>query len=280
MLGIIDVGGGTRDIYGAGVLDYLMDQNINADFFIGVSAGSANGSSYLAHQRGRNYKFYNEYAFRKEYMSFGNFLKTGSYLDLNYIYGTLCRAEGENPFDYNAFMDNPACFYIVSTDAFSGEPVYFEKKDMRQDHYETLMTSSCVPGINKPYVFKGKPYFDGGIGDLIPIKKALDHGCDKLIVILTRPRKAFRKPKTDVSVSKFVALKYPYTADAICRRCDVYNEELKLALSLEEEGKLLILAPDDISNMKTLTKDVTILNRLYRKGYTDALKVKDYLKNA
>ena len=54
MLGIIDVGGGTRGIYGAGVLDNLLDHNIMADCFIGVSAGTANGASYLAGQRGRN----------------------------------------------------------------------------------------------------------------------------------------------------------------------------------------------------------------------------------
>ena len=280
MLGIIDVGGGTRGIYGAGVLDYLMDQKIYADLFLGVSAGGANGASYLAGQRGRNYKFYNEYAFRKEYMSFKNLLKTGSYLDLNYIYGTLCNEDGEYPFDYDAFINNPAQFVIVSTDAFSGQAVYFDKSHMGRDHYETLMTSSCVPGINRPYIFRGKPYFDGGISDLIPYKKAFEMGCDKLIVILTRPKKAFRKPKTDARVSRVVALKYPYTAEAIKKRCDVYNEQLKEILALEDEGRLIIIAPDDISNLKTLTKDITVLNRMYRKGYTDALKVKDYLHSA
>ncbi len=280
MLGIIDVGGGTRGIYGAGVMDYLLDQHIMADCFIGVSAGTANGASYLAGQRGRNYRFYTEYIFRKDYMSLRNMMKTGSYINLEYIYGTLSSEEGENPFAFDQFMDNPAKFIIVTTDAFTGEPVYFDKDDMSRDHYETLMTSSCVPGVNRPYVFRGKPYFDGGISDPIPIKKAFELGCDKLIVILTRPKKAFRKPRTDLHVSKLVSLRFPYAADAIKVRCDVYNEQLKYALKLEEEGKLIIVAPDDISNLKTLSKDVTVLNRMYRKGYTDALRVKEYLKNA
>jgi predicted patatin/cPLA2 family phospholipase len=67
-------------------------------------------------------------------------------------------------------------------------------------------------------------------------------------------------------------------ADAIKVRCDVYNEQLKYALKLEDEGKIIIVAPEDISNLKTLTKDVTSLNRMYRMGYTDAIKIKDYLK--
>ena len=68
----IDVGGGLRGIYAAGVLDYCMDKNIRFDLGIGVSAGSANLASYGAGQRGRNYQFYTEYAFRKEYMSLGS----------------------------------------------------------------------------------------------------------------------------------------------------------------------------------------------------------------
>ncbi len=278
MLGIIDVGGGTRGIYGAGVLDFMMDRGIKADCFIGVSAGSANGASYLSGQRGRNYKFYTEYINRKDYMGFRNMLKTGSYINLEYIYGTLSGEDGENPFAYEDFQNNPAKYIIVATDAFTGEPVYFDKDDMSLDHYETLMTSSCVPGINRPYIFRGKPYFDGGISDPIPIKKAFEIGCDKLIVILTLPKTAFRRPRADVRVSRLVSFRFPYAADAIKVRCDVYNQQLKHALALEEEGKIVIVAPDDISNLKTLTKDITTLNRMYRKGYTDALIIKDYLK--
>lgn len=42
---VVDVGGGMRGIYAAGVLDYCLDQGITFDLGIGVSAGSANISS-------------------------------------------------------------------------------------------------------------------------------------------------------------------------------------------------------------------------------------------
>ena len=35
-LGLIDVGGGLRDIYGAGVLDMCMDSGVRFDYFIWV----------------------------------------------------------------------------------------------------------------------------------------------------------------------------------------------------------------------------------------------------
>ncbi|WP_242833217.1 patatin-like phospholipase family protein [Clostridium saudiense] len=86
MIGVIDVGGGLRGIYGAGVFDFCLDNNINFDYGIGVSAGSANIASFLGKQKGRNLKFYSEYIFRKEYMSFHNLFRNGSYIDLDYVY--------------------------------------------------------------------------------------------------------------------------------------------------------------------------------------------------
>lgn len=50
--GIVDVGGGLRGIYAAGVFDWCLDQKILFDLCIGVSAGSANVVSYIAGQRG------------------------------------------------------------------------------------------------------------------------------------------------------------------------------------------------------------------------------------
>ena len=98
--GVIDVGGGLRGVYAAGIFDYCLDENIQFDLCIGVSAGSANVTSYIAGQKKRNYAFYTEYPFRKEYMSLRNFLFKKSYLDLDYVYGTLSNADGENPLDY------------------------------------------------------------------------------------------------------------------------------------------------------------------------------------
>lgn len=88
-IGIVDVGGGYRGIYASGVLDYCMDHRLQFDVGVGVSAGSANLISYAAGQRGRNFQFYSEYGLRKEYADIRNFLFKRSFLDLDYVYGTL-----------------------------------------------------------------------------------------------------------------------------------------------------------------------------------------------
>ena len=54
---MIDVGGGFRAIFGAGVMDRMMEDDISVDHCYGVSAGSANMVSFIAGQHGRNHKF-------------------------------------------------------------------------------------------------------------------------------------------------------------------------------------------------------------------------------
>ena len=72
-IGVTDAGGGFRGVYGCAVLDSCLENGIHFDYAIGVSAGSANLISYLAGQRERNYRFYTDYGFRKQYASFGQF---------------------------------------------------------------------------------------------------------------------------------------------------------------------------------------------------------------
>ena len=90
---VIDCGGGLRDIYGAGVFDYCIDNDITFDMCIGISAGSANIASFTSGQRGRNYNFYHEYAFRKEYNA------TRS----NKVYGTIKKSK-QNRVDYKRYL--------------------------------------------------------------------------------------------------------------------------------------------------------------------------------
>ena len=131
--GIVDVGGGLRGIYAAGVFDWCLDQKILFDLCIGVSAGSANVVSYIAGQRGRNYRFYAEYSFRKKYMGIGRFLLKRSFIDLDYVYGTLSNSDGEYPVDYQKVAESASEMLIVATDARTGRVKYFDKGDIKQD---------------------------------------------------------------------------------------------------------------------------------------------------
>lgn len=277
-IGVVDVGGGLRGIYAAGVLDYCMDQGIHFDLGIGVSAGSANLASYAAGQRGRNFQFYTEYAFRKQYMSLGNFMARKSYVDLDYVYGTLSRADGENPLDYAALRDNPMEFYVVATEAGTGQATYFDKSHIHQDDYSIMKASCALPFACKPYPIGGTVYYDGALGDPVPVEKAFQLGCDRVVLILTKPEHMLRSPKKDEKVAACIRHAYPAAAQQLCRRAQRYNESVALARMRARQGKALIVAPEDTCGVDTLTRDKQALRRLYEMGYADGQKITDYLR--
>ena len=271
--GIIDVGGGLRGIYGAGALDRCMEEGVRFDCCIGVSAGAANMSSYVAGQHGRNKPFYQDYSFRKEYMSVGNLVRRRSYLDLEYVYGALSNAGGENPLDYLAMVENPAELLIVAAEARTGNPVYFTKEDLRQDDYRPLMASCCIPVIDRPYVIEGVPYYDGGLADPVPLEKALAMGCDRVAVILTKPIAPEQTGSRDKKLAKLLRHRYPAAARGLALRAERYNKTVRQALKLEQAGRCCVLAPDSTEGMATLTKDRESLEKMYRKGWQDAGKL-------
>lgn len=276
-IGIVDVGGGYRGIYAAGVFDYCLDHHIYFDLGIGVSAGSANITSYAAGQQKRNYQFFSEYGLRKEYASTQNLLRKKSYIDLDYVYSTLSNSDGENPLDYDAVVQNPMEIFVVATEAITGKATYFNKQDLTQDDYSILKASCAIPGVCHPYAVKDFLYYDGALGDPVPIKKAFELGCDKVIVLLTKPKDVLRSPGHDPKLAHLIQRKYPVAADKLRQRADHYNEGVAFAKKCVTDGTACIIAPDDTCGVHTLTKDAAKLKQLYHKGYQDGKQIQDFL---
>lgn len=241
---VVDVGGGMRGIYAAGVLDYCLDQGITFDLGIGVSAGSANISSFIAGQRGRNYPFYTDYPHRKEYMGLHELVRDRAYLNLDYVYGTLSNSGGENPLDYPAFVKNPMEFMAVATNAETGAAVYLTKQDVHQDDYGVLKASSAIPFVCKPYRIRGIDCYDGALSDTVPIQKAFDLGCDRVVLLLTKPLGVLRTSKTDNRLAKLIQKNYPVSAEQLRGRAERYNNGIALAKQYASQGKLCIIAPE------------------------------------
>lgn len=135
---IIDTGGGNRGVFGAGVFERLLDEKTEFDCCIGVSAGSANVITYLAEQKGRLYRFYHDYAFRKQYMSFRNFINNGEYINLDYIYSTITNSDGEDPLDFETAAKYRGIMEFIATDGKTGEPKYLHTEDVIQDDFWCL----------------------------------------------------------------------------------------------------------------------------------------------
>lgn len=278
MNAIIDIGGGHRGIYGAGVFDRLLDENIEFDCCIGVSAGSANISSYLAKQRGRNYRFYTEHALRKEYMSLNNIKTHHSFIDLDFMYSVLTVSTGEDPIDYETINKYKGKMFVVATKNSTGKPHYFESKDINFDDFKILHASSALPVVCNPCEIDGERYYDGGISDPVPIEKAFKEGCEKAVVIITRPIEYRNNGMVDNLCAKVIRKNHPKISECLKTHCQTYNDAVENLIELEKQGKCLIVCPDDCCKVNTLSRNRKNLDLLYKKGYEDGKKIMDFIK--
>ena len=113
-IGLVLEGGGMRGTFTSGVLDYMLDNDIEFNYGIGVSAGACNGVSFVSHQRGRA-KFSNiDLLDKYKYIGLNHLFRTGSIIDMDMLYNRF--TEEILPFDYDSYFARPMRFEMVTTD--------------------------------------------------------------------------------------------------------------------------------------------------------------------
>ena len=113
---------------------------------------------------------------------------------------------------------------------------------------------------------------DGGIVDSIPLLRANEQGYDKCVVVLTRNR-GYRKSDKAVMVPRFIYKEYPRLRVALRNRNKLYNEQLALVERLEDEGKIVVIRPENPIVVDRMETSVRKLTDLVREGYACAEKV-------
>lgn len=268
-----------RGMFTAGVIDVFLENNIEFDGMIGVSAGATFGSNYKSKQIGRAVRYNKRFMSDKRYCSFGNLLRSGDIFEKKFCYETL--PSELDVFDWNAFENNPIEFYCVVSDCVTGKPVYKKLTNCVGNEMEWLRASASMPLVSKPIEVDGYVLLDGGMTDSIPLKAFEELGYDRNIVVLTQPEDYVKKPAGMMGLMKVLLHKYPKLVEAMKRRHEMYNEETKYILSKASEGEVLVLCPEESLNIGRLEKNPDELERVYQAGRAVALKnldkVKDFL---
>ena len=265
--GLVLEGGALRTIFSCGVLDAFLDAQLPLpDYFVGVSAGAAYGTSYLARQNRRNLKLITSYAGDKRYMGVGNLLnpKNRSYFGLKFAYDTI--PNELVPFDYEAFQAYEGMAEAVVTNVATGEAEYHLIP--RNERYNKTILASCSIPLMFPSVeLEGGEYLDGGCADAIPWKHALEMGCDRVVVILTRERDYRKEPDGSMRAIARTFKKNPAFVEAMTTRAERYNENREELFQAEREGKVLVIAPEDTLGCSRTERDTEILRALWQQGY-------------
>ena len=267
--GLVLEGGAFRTIFSCGVCDAFLDAGLPLpDYTVGVSAGIAYGVSYLSRQSRRNLKLLTTYANDKRYMGVGNFLdrRNRSYFGLKFSYETI--PNELLPFDYETFAAYPGTAEAVVTNLNTGRAEYLEVP--RKDEHFLLLQATCAIPLMFPVIhLDGQPYLDGGCADAIPWRHALEAGCDRVVVILTRERSYSKGPS---SVQQRLLARrfrrYPKFVETMARRAEAYNQSRRDLFATEGSGKVLILEPESTAGFSRTERDVEkIRYKLQYYGY-------------
>ena len=263
MPGIILEGGTFRPIFSAGVIDALLDEDIMFPYMIGVSAGICDGFSYISKQKERNLKILMNHRNDKRYLGAGNLLKDKSLFGLDFVYDTI--PNKLYPFDWKTFYEYEGRIRVGVTNARTGKVEY--KDGMKLDKKCMMLRATCAIPLVFPAIYvDGKPYYDGGLADPIPIRKSIKDGNEKNLIVLTRPE-GYRKElsRSHKITAKLLKRKYPHLPELLMKRHIEYNKTVRYCEKLEQEGKAVILRPE--YPIESLEKDIDVLKQTYDMGY-------------
>lgn len=273
--GLIVEGGGMRGVYAAGVLDFLIEKNLIFKNNYAVSAGSCHVCSYLSKQHKRAFRINVNYLNDKRYCSFESLIKTGDLFGVDMLYNKI--PNELDVFDYEEYDKFNGNFYAVVTNLNTGKPEYKKIGDLHED-IVYIRASSSLPMLSRNVKIGNEEYLDGGVSDSIPIRKSIDDGNIKNLVILTRD-KNYRKSKNSIMpIIKLKYRKYPNLVQSMANRHIVYNDTLDFIEQKEASGEIFVIRPSEEVKIGRIEKDKQKLEDLYYKGYFDAKKSYESLK--
>lgn len=276
-IGLVLEGGGLRGMFTAGVLDVFLDENIRIDGAIGVSAGALFGVNLLSKQKGRVLRYNKKYANDKRYMSFHSLLTTGNIVNRDFAFYELPYTL--DPFDQETFTQSGMDFWVTVTNVETGEPEYV-KITNAFEQMEVFRATSAMPIVSKMVEIGGKKYLDGGVSDSIPVRKFMEMGYDKIIVILTRPLD-YRKKPSPMWLFKLFYRQYPKLVERWANRYAEYNQAVEDVIQLNEEQRIFVIRPSQTLKMSRIEKDVNKIQAMYDLGVADAkntlAELKQYL---
>ena len=258
-------GGGTRGVFTAGVLDYLMEKEVKFPYVIGVSAGACNAIDYVSKQIGRTKDCTIIQDRKNRYIGTKDALKKGYLFDMDRLFD-----EYPNrlfPFDFDTYFASDIQCEVVVTNCLTGEAMYLSEKQDRERLLTICRASSSIPLISPVVDVDGIPGVDGGVADSVPLIHSMKLGHQKNVVVLTR-NKGYRKKAPGKSRLLYTAAlkKYPNLLNALLNRYRNYNRVMELVEKWEEEGHIFVIRPE-VEPVSRTEQNVEKLTEFYDHGY-------------
>ncbi len=261
-------GGALRGVYTSGVLDVMMLHHLKFMRVVGISAGSLNGLYYVADQIGKAAELNLNYVRDSRYMGVSHLAKEKSFFNFDFVFHDIFN--DLIPFDFDTFHNSDIRFWAGVTNCANGQIEFIEKSE-QADFLNVCRASSSIPILSAPVEIDGQYYVDGGVACAVPLFEDLPFACDRLVLVLTRP-KGYRKSSVPEAVQKFYRVHFKDSPGMIDRLVTAplrYNEKMDAIDEMEKQGRVFVIRPQKPVNVSRIEKDVEKLTALYRNGRQD-----------
>lgn len=277
--GLILEGGAMRGMFTAGVIDVMMENGIDFDGAIGVSAGAAFGCNYKSKQVGRVIRYNMKYCADRRYSGIGSLIKTGNIFSTDFAYGEVPLKF--DVFDFETYQSNPMDFYVVCTDVETGKAVYHNYGGKDDHCFDWIRASASMPIVSQIVDIDGRKLLDGGIADSIPVKYFEELGYRKNVVVLTQPENYQKKKNRLMPLIRLKYRRYPKLVETMANRHLVYNTALDYIKDRERQGALFVIRPKEKLKIGKVEKNPDKLKEVYDIGRETAAAqiqaIKDFL---
>jgi predicted patatin/cPLA2 family phospholipase len=106
--------------------------------------------------------------------------------------------------DVKSLLNGKNKVIYVATDIETGRPVYF--KPNKKNIFRVMTATCSLPLVHPPVKLNRSEYIDGGLSDPYPIKKAIEDGCDEVIVLCNYPKSFQNQNKLRDYLEKLISL--------------------------------------------------------------------------
>ena len=269
-------GGGWKGLYTVGVLDCMMQNDINMKSVVGCSAGALSAIGYVAGQIGWGVRIDLLYRHDKKYCGIGAFLRDKGVTGFSYLFNDILK---ERPVDKKRLNDPSRRMAVSATNLLTGKVTYFEKGKCNLS--KAVQASATVPYVSKPVMINGVPYLDGGCAEKIPYPWAEQTGAKKIVVVRTREL-SFRREPGMPKLGKVMYRKYPNLLRSMEKANENFNDMVQMLEEKADNGEIFLIAPSKPVTVTRFDGDLDKLADLYWLGYNDTQarigELKEYLK--
>jgi len=276
--GLVLEGGGLRGAYTAGACAWMIEQGLEYDVHIGISSGAM----YAACTAMKDVKMLHDISVNAS-VEEGNigvkaFLREGTPVAYNKMFQEILLKRLN--FDVQKFRKVKPLVEIGIYRLKTQETIWLNQKDM-DDEIKLMQAACTLPIAGKNVKVNHELWMDGGVNTMIPVERAMVHGVDRMIVVITKPSNFVRKDNAPLTqfLLDVIYHKYPKLLKEFRARKDVYNREMNLVKDLVKAGKVILIQPTKDFGAKRFKATYDQVQAMYDLAFEDCEAQKESILN-